>query len=103
MSQFLSSGSMRGFRVLCRAIAALMAVVAAGLFFTATGNPAVSISAAAAFLLAAIALFCAASPRFVLWAHPDVLVSGEATPSRPSSDSADQNLSRLLESAPDAM
>lgn len=89
---------MRGIRALCRGMAALLVV--AGLWVLLTDTDHRAVYAAAAFLLAGVALFCAASGRFARWLH-----AGAAEPPQPveSLKNAEQSLGRLLEAAPDAM
>ena len=93
---------MRGLRVLCRTVAMLLASAGIWVFFADSGPRAIPAFASAAFLLAGVALFCAASRRFARWIHPDTVVSEPSVPDQ-SLNSADQNLARLLEAAPDAM
>jgi len=77
-------------------------MIAAGIWawFAESGHRVLS---ATSFLTAALALFCAASGRFARWIHADAAGVAEPLQAVESLRNADQNLSRLLEAAPDAM
>lgn len=103
MTRYYTSGFMRGLRVLCRCVAMLMMGAGIWVFFAEADNRVLRGFAGAAFLLGGIALLCAGSRWFVRWIYSDAPLS--VKPSAPADfrSSADQNLARLLEAAPDAM